>query len=127
MMKNIIPNEITFGIMVKVYGFSRELEKAFELLDLMEVYDIKPSIIIYTNLIHISFYNRKVRKAELACKLLRKNKIRGDALLYSKIIDGLIRFNKKSKIEKYLDLALKDESNLKPKTFNSLYEIYSSN
>ena len=57
-VKNITPNEITFGIMVKVYGFSRELHKAFDLLDLMKAYKINPSIIIYTNLVHISFYNR---------------------------------------------------------------------
>ena len=25
MMKNVEPNEITFGIMVKIYGFAREL------------------------------------------------------------------------------------------------------
>ncbi len=92
MMKNVTPNEITFGIMVKIFGFSRELHKAFNLLDLMEVYDIKPSIIIFTNLIHISFYNRKPRKAELSFTLCRRAKIKGDRLLYSKIIDGLIRF-----------------------------------
>ena len=92
MMKNVMPNEITFGIMVKIYGFSRELHKAFELIDLMEVYEIKPSIIVFTNLIHISFYDRKPRKAELAFKLARQHKIRGDKLFYSKLIDGLIRF-----------------------------------
>ena len=56
MAQGINPNEVTFGIMVKVFGFSYELEKAFDLLDLMEVFNIHPSIIIFTNLIHISFY-----------------------------------------------------------------------
>lgn len=58
----------------------------------MKVYSIEPSIIIFTNLIHISFYNRNPRKAELAFTLFRKMKLGGDALIYSKIIDGLIRF-----------------------------------
>ena len=92
MMKNVHPNEITFGIMIKIFGFSRELYKAFDLLDLMEVYKIKPSIIIYTNLIHISFYNRNPRKAELAFTLFKKKGLQGDRLMYSKLIDGLIRF-----------------------------------
>lgn len=92
MMSGIDPNEITFGIMVKVFGFARELEKAFDLLDLMEVYKIDPSIIIFTNLIHISFYCRDVRKAELAYSIFKKHKLDGDALIYSKLIDGLIRF-----------------------------------
>lgn len=72
MMKGIEPNEITFGIMVKIFGFSGDLEKAFDLLDLMKVYKMTPSIIIFTNLIHISFFNRNIRKAELAFTLFKK-------------------------------------------------------
>lgn len=94
--------------MVKVYGFSRELHKAFDLLDLMGVYGIEPSIIIYTNLVHISFYNRNPRKAELAFTLLKKKKLDGDALLYSKLIDGLIRFKRLNRVTKYIDLAIKE-------------------
>lgn len=120
MMQNICPNEITFGIMIKVFGFSRELYKAFDLLDLMDVYNIKPSIIIYTNLVHISFYNRKVRKAELAYTLLRKQKIKGDCLLYSKLIDGLIRFRDINKVPKYVNYALKEKCTLKRDTITSI-------
>ena len=116
MMYNIIPNEVTFGIMIKLYGFARELHKAFELLDLMAVYKIHPSIIIFTNLIHTSFYNNKPNKAELAYKLLKKEKLRGDCLLYSKLIDGLIRFKEFSKIEKYIDLALEERLTINSKT-----------
>jgi len=72
MAQGITPNEVTFGIMVKVFGFSHELEKAFDLLDLMEVYQIHPSIIIFTNLIHISFYSKQPRKAELAYNIFKK-------------------------------------------------------
>lgn len=113
--------------MVKLYGFSRELAKAFELLDLMAVYEIHPSIIIFTNLIHISFYNRKPRKAELAYQLLKKKKLRGDCLLYSKIIDGLIRFKEFNKIEKYIDLALKERVALKNKTYKSIRKFMNGN
>lgn len=91
MAQGMTPNEVTFGIMIKVYGFSRELELAFDLLDLMGVFNINPSIIIYTNLIHISFYCRKSRKAELAFSLFKKSGLDGDSLLYSKMVDGLIR------------------------------------
>ncbi len=124
MMQNIIPNEITFGIMIKIYGFARELYKAFDLLDLMDAYEIKPSIIIYTNLIHISFYNRKVRKAELAFTLLRKQKIRGDTILYSKLIDGLIRFRDINKVPKYIDYAIKDNCCLKQDTIVSILKHF---
>lgn len=58
MMKEVEPNEITFGIMIKIYGFGKELGKAFEILDTMKNYNIEASIVIFTNLIHISFYNK---------------------------------------------------------------------
>lgn len=58
----------------------------------MTVFGIEASIIIFTNLIHISFYNRNPRKAELAFTLFKKSKQTGDRLMYSKLIDGLIRF-----------------------------------
>ena len=126
MMKNITPNEITFGIMIKIYGFSRELQKAFDLLDLMQGYGIKPSLIVYTNLIHISFYNKKPRKAELAVTLFKKLKKRGDFLMYSKIIDGLIRFKVIKRVPKYIDMALKDGCSLKKTTIESIQHYFKS-
>jgi pentatricopeptide repeat protein len=92
MMKNIHPNEITFGIMIKIFGFAKELTKAFDLLDLMETYGINPSIVIFTNLIHISFYNKNPKKAELAFNLYKKKGLPGDRLMYSKLVNGLIKF-----------------------------------
>jgi hypothetical protein len=71
-------------------------------------------------LIHISFYNRNPRKAELAFKLFKKNKLDGDALLYSKIIEGLIRFNKLNKVNKYIDLAIKEKCHLKESGYQAI-------
>ena len=124
MMKNVAPNEITFGIMVKLYGFARDLPKAFELLDLMMVYEITPSIIVFTNLVHISFYNKNPKKADLAFTLFKKQGLKGDRLLYSKLIDGFMRFNEHSKVLKYIDLALADKCALKKPTMDNLYEYF---
>lgn len=126
MMQGIEPNEITFGIMVKVFGFARNLEKAFDLLDLMDVYNIKPSIIIFTNLIHISFYCRDPRKAELAFSLFRKHSLDGDALLYSKIIDGMIRFRNINKIPKYIKYCMEEKCTLKEKTIENIQKYFKS-
>lgn len=127
LLKNVAPNEITFGIMVKIYGFSRELSKAFELLDLMDAYKIKPSIIIFTNLVHISFYNKTPKKAELAFTLFKKLGLRGDKLLYSKLIDGLIRFGEESRVEKYIDYAIADDVGLKLETIDKIRESVEEN
>ncbi|MCC6448005.1 MAG: hypothetical protein IT215_04905 [Chitinophagaceae bacterium] len=124
MMSGIEPNEITFGIMVKVFGFARELEKAFDLLDLMDVYKIEPSIIIFTNLIHISFYCREVRKAELAFSLFRKHNLDGDKLIYSKLIDGLLRFKHINKVPKYVKYCLDEKCSLNEKTIEGIQKYF---
>lgn len=124
MMKNIIPNEITFGIMIKIYGFSRELQKAFDLLDLMEVHQIRPSIIIFTNLIHISFYNKQPKKSEIAFLQFKKLGNIGDRLMYSKLIEGLIKFKETSKLMKYVEMAIEDSCTLKTEVIAQLEEIF---
>ena len=60
--------------MVKLYGFGRQLKEAFDLLKEMEKRKMEPSIILYTNLIHISFMLKDSRKAELAFKLFKKTR-----------------------------------------------------
>lgn len=92
----------------------------------MCVYKISPSIIIYTNLIHISFYCREPRKAELAFTLFRKNKLDGDSLIYSKIIDGLIRFKQIKKVPKYVKYCFEEKCTLNPKTIQSILKHFSS-
>ena len=124
MTKNIVPNEITFGIMIKIYGFAKELQKAFDLLELMEVYQINPSIIVYTNLIHISFYNKNPKKAEMAFLQFKRNGGAGDKLMYSKLVEGLIRFRETSKLMEYVELALEENCTLKPEVINMLEDIY---
>jgi len=124
MMKNINPNEITFGIMIKIFGFAKELHRAFDLLDLMAAYEISPSIVIYTNLIHVSFYNKNPKKADIAFTLFKKTGMKGDRLMYSKLIDGFIRFKEHNRVVKYIDLALKDNCPLKQTTMDELFNYF---
>lgn len=82
----------------------------------MNVYNIAPSIIIFTNLIHISFFCREPRKAELAYSLFKKQKLDGDCLIYSKLIDGLIRFRQIKKVPKYIKYCVDEKCTLNDKT-----------
>ena len=127
MTKRISPNEITFGVMIKVYGFAHEVGKAFELLDLMTAFKINPSIVIYTNLVHISFYNKNPKRAEAAFNLFKKTGGKGDRLLYSKLIDGLIKFSDISRVLKFVEEAIKDSCSLKPETMARLRELSNNN
>lgn len=117
-------NEITMGIMVKIYGASFKLKNAFELLDFMPKQNLKPSLIFFTNLIHVSFYNKKPAKAELAATLMKNAGIKGDKLMYSKLIEGLLRFKQTERIMTYVQQAITDECTLKVELINQLFEIY---
>lgn len=56
--------------------------------------------------------------------LFKKHKQRGDFLMYSKIIDGLIRFKVIKKVPKYVDMALKDGCSLKKSTISSIKQYF---
>lgn len=58
--------------------------------------------------------------------LFKKHKKRGDFLMYSKIIDGLIRFKVIKKVPKYVDMALKDGCSLKRQTVESIRKFFKS-
>ena len=117
------PNEVTFGIMIKIYGFSRELGKAFDTLDVMKAYGIKPSIIVFTNLVHISFYSRNLKRVEQAYRLFKKEKLKGDRLLYSKLVDGFLRNRDIPRALKYLNFAYQEKVPLKPEVCDKLERV----
>lgn len=117
-------NDITMGIMVKIYGASFKLKSAFDLLGLMEQYQLRPSLIFFTNLIHVSFFNKKPLKAELAATLMKKEKIRGDKLMYSKLIEGLLRFKQTERVLQYVQAAIDDSCTLKQELIDQLFEIF---
>ena len=122
-LHKIRPNEVTFGIMIKIYGFSRELNKAFDTLDVMKAYGIRPSIIVFTNLVHISFYSRNLKKVEEAYRLFRREKLKGDRLLYSKLVDGFLRNRDPARALKYLNFAHQEKVPLKPDVCDKLLKV----
>lgn len=117
-------NEITMGIMVKIYGACYKLKDAFDLYELFAEIGCKPSLIFFTNLIHVSFYNKKPNKAELVFTLMKKDGVRGDKLMYSKLIEGLIRYKQITKILLYVKAAVEDQCTLKQELIDSLHEIF---
>lgn len=125
-LHKIKPNEITFGIMIKIYGFSKDLKKAFDLIPVMRAYDIIPSIIVYTNLVHISFYNRNPRRVGEAFSMFKKAGLKGDRLLYSKLIEGFLRMKDSKRALKYLTFAHQEKCPIKKEVWEKLDKIVKS-
>ena len=112
------------GIMVKIYGAQFKLKSAFDLITLFKQLEIKPSLIFFTNLIHVSFYNKKPGKAELAFTLMKKEDIKGDKLMFSKLIEGLLRFKQTARIPEYIQRTIDDGCTLRSELIDQLSEIY---
>lgn len=110
--KNLAIDEITFGIVVKFYQHSKNLSKAFELLALMKQKKVEPTVIFFTNLIHISFGLANWEKAQEAFTLCNELGIPKDSYIYSKFLKGLIYFKKYNLVEKYLQQAIDDRIGL---------------
>lgn len=53
--KNLKIDVITIGIIVKYFEYKKDLRAAFALINLMKEKNLKPNIVYFTNLIHISF------------------------------------------------------------------------
>lgn len=84
----VSPNQVTFGTLVKLYGFANMAEEAFRLLDEMRKLSIIPSLIVYTNLMHISFRCERPDLAEKSFMLMTKQGVKGDHVCFSKLITG---------------------------------------
>jgi pentatricopeptide repeat protein len=82
------PNQVTFGTLVKLYGFANMVEEAFALLDSMKSIQVHPSLIVYTNLMHIAFRCDRPDLAEKSFQLMSKQGVKGDHICFSKLITG---------------------------------------
>merc|ERR1719324_929254 len=57
------PSNVTFSILVKMYGKAKMLDKAAEIMDLMEhEYKEKPNLFVYTCLIQACVQNMQVKR-----------------------------------------------------------------
>ncbi len=117
---NLKPNEKFFGIIIKIFGFARKMDKAFDLLDLMKAFEIKPNLIFITNLLHISFYNGSIKRGLNVYKILLKNKIKPDNLFFSKLIGNLFKFKKHKLVPEYIKECLKHNCGVKSQIIDSI-------
>jgi len=60
----IKPSNVTYSILVKIYGKSRNLNKALGILEDMKKEGVKPGLIVYTCLIQTCIKSKQLRTAE---------------------------------------------------------------
>jgi pentatricopeptide repeat protein len=87
----IRPSPITFGTLVKLYGFKGCPEEAFSLINEMRRWNVEPSVIFFTNIIHISFSNRQAHLAEKAYFMMCNEGLQPDLICIAKLVQGFTR------------------------------------
>ena len=118
--KNLPMDNITFGTIVKFYQHKKDLIGAFNLLKLMQEKNIKPNIIYFTNLIHVSFSSKNHSKAIEAFELCERSGLKKDSCMYSKLIKGLYINRQFRLVRKYLLQAIDEECGLKEETIEHI-------
>merc|ERR1719463_45398 len=89
------PSNVTFSILVKMYGKAKMLDKAAEIMDLMEVeYKEKPNLFVYTCLIQACVQNMQVKRGWDLFHSMQEKNIEPDAVTYGTLIHGCVYANK---------------------------------
>ncbi|CEM02055.1 unnamed protein product [Vitrella brassicaformis CCMP3155] len=83
------PTAVTFSILVKLYGKARMLDKAFQMIDDMEMkFHLRPSVLVYTSLIQACIRNRQVKRALEVFDTMNRKGERGDGFAFGTLING---------------------------------------
>lgn len=89
------PTNVTASILCKSYGRAKKLDKAFEVLELMESeYGEKPNCVVYTCLIQACVRNGQVKRGWDLFHTMIQNGLQPDAVTFGALIHGCIYNNK---------------------------------
>jgi len=92
---NVKPSNVTFSILVKMYGKAKMLDKATEIMDLMEhEYKEKPNLFVYTCLIQACVQNMQVKRGWDLFHSMQDKGIEPDGVTYGTLIHGCVYANK---------------------------------
>ena len=103
-MNAVRPNMITFGTLVKLHGFARTPQLAFSLLGDIASLSMKPSLILMTNLIHISFANHRTDLVDKAIGVIETMGMKMDGICLEKIVRGYVKLKEFKKADKFRHL-----------------------
>jgi len=88
---SVKPTAVTFSILVKLYGKARMLDKAFQMIDDMEMkFHLRPSVLVYTSLIQACIRNRQVKRALEVFDTMNRKGERGDGVTFGTLINGCV-------------------------------------
>lgn len=104
--QKIKPSNVTFSILVKIYGKSKQLQKALGVLEEMTELGIKPGVFVYTCIIQTCIKSKQFNIALEKFEEMKALKIQGDAVTYQTLLKGCLQFKKFSEGANLLEEAI---------------------
>lgn len=109
LIKNIMPSNITFSILVKIRTNCEGPTVAINLLDDMIEIGVKPGLIVYTCLITSCMYKGMIDQAVFLVEKMKNEKIKMDSVVYNTLISGCIKEKNFINGYKFCYSALEDD------------------
>ncbi|KAJ3673875.1 hypothetical protein LUZ60_005867 [Juncus effusus] len=114
----------TFNVMIKAYGTAKEYEKACELVDNMEKYEILPDNLTYNSLLIILSSAKLFEKASVYAKKMLNSNLILSKFSYSILIGAFTKTGELELIEKLFDEMSKSNMEIDIVTYAMLIEAY---
>ena len=118
--QRIKPSNVTFSILIKIYGKSRQLEKALNVLEEMKGAGVRPGLIVFTCLIQACIKSKQVDMAIEKFHEMKRVGIQGDSLTYETILKGCLQFKKFGQACDIVDDAFTNQINIAKDLTSSL-------
>merc|ERR1719389_1107659 len=87
----IRPSNVTFSILVKAYSASKDVDKAFGVLQTMEDAGVEPGKVVYTCLIQACTSNHQLPRALETFDSMSKQGIAPDGATFGAVIAGCVQ------------------------------------
>ena len=123
-LSNIEPSSVTYGILIKAYGFANQLDNAFNAFIKMKESNLQPNDVTYGCLLDACIKNRKLDKALTVFEDMKKDNIVMNSIIYTTLIKGYAQSYKLDEALKLYE-EMKQNKQIAPTnviTFNSLID-----
>jgi len=120
-------SNITYSMLIKLYGKVRKIHKAVGVLDIMKQNRVKPNLITYTNLVQACLKAKHLDYLKAILSDLQNDNLKVDQVFYSKLISGLENLGNRDMLCFYLKKSLNDKIILGQDLYDNalrLFETY---
>lgn len=101
---NVKPSAVTYGILIKAFGFSNKLERAFQIFEEMKRNSLLPNSITYGCLLDACVKNGDIKRASNVFDQMMRDGIAFNTVIYTTMIKG---YSKEWQLEKAYQLYLR--------------------